>query len=578
MNTAKTYIIWLDILGFGSLAERIANQHEISDGKVREDLVNGVKDRIRYFEKRGIIEKRGYRKEYDAWILFIYNLNNVFECIQGITNIKTPYKEIKRIPVEIAVGLIKPNVEYIESYEVYAKETIQFLKTYIVNEYREECRRKDGSSPKETCILITEDVFNDLGEEHKKLCECFICRNTFYRLNIEKKGGENIQLLDIDEFLDKYYWDDLDFLIRDRAALEDKEEKHIYIRIKKDIHQRIEGKKDFLIQINRQNFLKQLRKVQIELISEVEFDDDINKCTFKHNANELVLNKPLLLWECSCRVPEAYRNRDYQCRIHSNPKGEIIAGTFGRKFTKIRYGGTEVLWFNTESDILWPPAIDSIFMAKVLREKGYGEKITENVLDMGCGTGFLGIYLAKINSHVKKLYFSDLFLTPLLITRLNWALNFKEDLTKDAIVFLSENYDNFPSQKIPPSGFDLVVCNPPFLPSLGYEWLLYKKAAVAGTHLLEKIITETKKYGNELVIGCSSMASPEFERAVRKVGAKVEILGNRETPFRILYAFNHKEFMDKLISEGRIEQKDQSPFKLWFNFYVYKVKYEREHG
>ena len=77
-----TYIIWLDILGFEKLASEIANRHKIPDGKVREDFVNGVKERIEYLEKTGIIERRGYRKEYDAWIFFIINLDNVFKCIQ----------------------------------------------------------------------------------------------------------------------------------------------------------------------------------------------------------------------------------------------------------------------------------------------------------------------------------------------------------------------------------------------------------------------------------------------------------------------------------------------------------------
>lgn len=572
----RIYIIWLDILGFKKLAEKIANLHKISAGKVREDFVNGVKNKVEYFEKRGIIEKSGYRKEYDTWVLFIRNLDNVFEFIKGITGIKIPY-EVKRIPVEIAIGLFKSNLEYMESYEVYEKEAIQFLNTYIINEYREWYRQKYEVSPKETYILITKEVFENLELKYKKLCEHIIGRTKrFYKFNmseIKEDVMKETQLLDIDELLDRCYWRDIDFLMRDRAVLENEEEEYIYTQIKRDIFQRIQNEKDFIIQISQQNFLKQLRKAQIKIVCEVEFDYDINTCTFNHNGNKLVLNNPLLLWECSCRVPEEYRNKNYQCRIHSNPDGKIIESAFGKKFTKIRYDVTKVLWFDTKMDILWPPAIESIFMAKTLKEKEYKKKIIENVLDMGCGTGFLGIYLAKINPYVKKVYFSDLFSLPLLMTKLNWGLNFGEDSTKVATVFLSENYENFPARTIPSSGFDLIICNPPFLPTLGYEWLLYKKAAVAGTHLLEKVITKTKKYGTELIIGCSDMAHPEFKEAVRKVGANKKILGKREIPFRIPYAFNHKEFMDKLISKGRIKQKDKSPFKFWSTFYVYKVTY-----
>gem|GEM_PF-1626330 len=34
-----------------------------------------------------------------------------------------------------------------------------------------------------------------------------------------------------------------------------------------------------------------------------------------------------------------------------------------------------------------------------------------------------------------------------------------------------------------------------------------------------------------------------------------------------------KEFMDRLISERKLEQKDQNPFKFWFTFCVYEVIY-----
>ncbi len=51
------------------------------------------------------------------------------------------------------------------------------------------------------------------------------------------------------------------------------------------------------------------------------------------------------------------------------------------------------------------------------------------------------------------------------------------------------------------------------------------------------------------------MALPEFEKAVKNVGAKKEILGSKETPFRIPYAFEHKEFMDKLLVKEELNKR-----------------------
>ena len=571
---AKTYIIWLDILGFEKLAKEIAIRHEISAGKVREDFINGVNDRICSLEKRGKIERRGYRKEFDAWLLFIKNLDNVFECIQKIISIKTPFKGVKRIPVEIAVGLFKPNEEDIESYEVYEEETIEFLNSYIINEYREQYRKKHENSPKETYVLITEDVYNEIEDERS--CESFIgSRKNFYKITLEKESMKNTIFPDIDKLLSRCLDEDYTILKIYRPALEDEEVNHRYNEIRSKINQILSSERNLLLQINQQDFSKQFQKLKVEPVLkpvlDVDFDKGINKCVLKHKGYELTLDKPLLLWECPCEIPAEYKNENYTCRIHSSPHGKVVGEAFGRRFTMIKYHGVKILWFDEEP--LWPPAIDSIFMVKILKEKGYGERIIENILDIGCGTGFLGISLAKINPYIKEVYFSDIFLTPLLMTKLNCGLNFKGETKKAPKLFLSDNYENIPNQEIPSSGFDLIICNPPFLPTLGFERLLYKEAAVSGTRLLERVVTETKKYGNELVIGCSSMALPEFEKAVEKVGAKAEVLGNRETPFRISHAFKYKEFMDKLITERRIEERDQTPFKFWFMFYVYRILY-----
>jgi len=565
----KAYIIWLDILGFEKLAEEVAEKHGVTSGKVREDFVNLINNRLESLEGKGIIEKRAYRKEYDAFVLFVRGLNNVFRCIRVISNVRSPYKSIKKVPVEIAVGLFRNKIEFIESYDAYENEAIKFLKSYIIDDYRQHYKHEYGYSPKEGYILITEDVYNDLGENEKRQCAYFKgSKINFFKFSLANEVTTGS--LDITKLIKECLYEDYKLLKIYRPPLEDEEYDFRYNHIiKKEIYSVLEKKKGLLSQITQ---IAQLDLQELDIVCYVEFSDNISSVTFKCGDNILKLDNPLLLWECSCKVPDKYKNVNYNCRIHSSPHGETIGEAFGKQFTMIKYQDVKVVWFNTAPDILWPPAIESIFMAKVLKDRGYEGRIINNVLDIGCGTGFLGIFLAKLNKHVKTVYFSDILLTPLLITKLNWKLNFNGD--KISKVFLSDAYENFPHDEVPSTGFDLVICNPPFLPTLGFERLLYSEAATSGTRLLEKVIIETKKYGNELIIGCSSMSFPEFDKAIEKAKPnKIEVLGERDVPFRILHAFKHEEFMRKLIDEKRIEVKNDTPFKCWSKFYVYRLTY-----
>jgi len=380
--------------------------------------------------------------------------------------------------------------------------------------------------------------------------------------------SDEYRLLDIDNILKECLDEDYELLNVYRPFLEDEDDDYRHNEVVKKIYHTLKEKKVLLSKI------RFLSGVGIEPISGAEFDDGLSKCTLRHGDYELALNNPLLLWECSCKVPEDYINAGKPCRIHSEGEaGKIIGEVFGKKFTEIKYNDVGVLWLDEEP--LWPPAIDSIFMAKILKEKGYGGRMVGNVLDIGCGTGFLGIFFAKINSHVKESYFSDLFLTPLLMTKLNWELNFDCGKEKSIKLFLSDHYMNIPSQEIPPSGFDMVICNPPYLPALDFVGVdrIYREAGVSGTRLLENVVMETKKYGKELVIGCSSLAMEEFNKAVKNAKSTKELLGSREIPFRIPQAFKYEDFMGKLVASGRIKQKDEGSFKYFHTFHVFKIRY-----
>jgi HemK-related putative methylase len=95
------------------------------------------------------------------------------------------------------------------------------------------------------------------------------------------------------------------------------------------------------------------------------------------------------------------------------------------------------------------------------------EKI-KNVLDMGTGTGIIALFLQEIkiffSKFTAKIYASDISDAAIRCATLNESVN----NYKDPITFIKS--DLF--RKFPPNlhnSFDVIVFNPPYLPSIKYE-------------------------------------------------------------------------------------------------------------
>ena len=308
--------------------------------------------------------------------------------------------------------------------------------------------------------------------------------------------------------LDKFIELDSDFTNHDIDKLRDEKENPFKKNKGEEERKNIENKQKYVRKLNY------VTKLDINPILEIIFDIDLESCAIIiPNTNVLPISKPLLLKECCCQIDKEYLNNKFSCRIHQNRElGDKIINLFKKKYVQITYHGINILWFDG-GRVLWPPAIDSIFMAKVLEDNGYTNNSSiRRIMDIGCGTGFLGIFLSKLNSEIEKVYFSDILLTPLFFTKLNFELNFSDNKKriKELKFFISETYTHIPNEEIYKNNdmkIDLVVSNPPYLPSLDIKDKL-DLTDVTGTHLLERLVEETGTYARELVIGCSEMALP----------------------------------------------------------------------
>lgn len=284
-----------------------------------------------------------------------------------------------------------------------------------------------------------------------------------------------------------------------------------------------------------------LNRIYAKPILTVSVKRDLNQINFDVLGEaKVTLDNPTLLWECHCNVPRKYVRSKLPCRIYTQDTNYKITNAFRTGLVEIEYNGLKIYWKNLRT--LWPPSIDSLYFAHVI-DKHIPSKRLRSVLDLGSGTGFLGIYLFNKKGIMNKLVLSDLFLLPLFSSLYNAYINLNPDLFRSVKITASNGLDYFIEQN--KDKFDLILCAPPYLPHLGVHSIL-SLDAVSGTYLMEDAIVRAGMLSDSLIICYSSLAEPEFKKAIdkaREMYSKLDVtdLYEVEVPFRVLHALSNED-------------------------------------
>jgi hypothetical protein len=169
----KKYLIYLDILGFQKLAEKVASEKGIDQRDVREKFIDVIKERVERLEAKGNIIGKKYG-ESDDWLLVTDALDNVFNCIFEILDHDTGYRDYEKVPLEIGIGT--------GEYDKWARcngtnlivedDTIKFYKTNIIGYYHNWYKKiHNNQSPKSTFIVLTESAYHELEPLDRKICQ-----------------------------------------------------------------------------------------------------------------------------------------------------------------------------------------------------------------------------------------------------------------------------------------------------------------------------------------------------------------------------------------------------------------------
>ncbi|MGD2251239.1 MAG: hypothetical protein PVF58_22810 [Candidatus Methanofastidiosia archaeon] len=118
--------------------------------------------------------------------MIVDDLQIAFEVVGNITAIKIPHKDYGCIPLEVGLD-IREIDEDIDVEPINRKEVISFLKEDIINPYKKHYKEKHKDSIKDTFVLFTGDIFEDLEPLDKKYFEKVSYKvKTFFEAKIEK--------------------------------------------------------------------------------------------------------------------------------------------------------------------------------------------------------------------------------------------------------------------------------------------------------------------------------------------------------------------------------------------------------
>lgn len=276
------------------------------------------------------------------------------------------------------------------------------------------------------------------------------------------------------------------------------------------------------------------------------------------------ITDPELLWDCCCKF-----SKKEDCRLHALPGVDRELDPEFRNMTFICHGGLQFFYHDVANhSSVWPPSFESLYFGELI--SGLQLDDIKTVVDIGCGTGYLGIVAAK-SLGCRQLVFSDWLPSPLIAACINWHLNRQNMKVCDSKTnfICCDRVDDL--LRVYDTPFDLAICNPPFLPDLGFP-SLNTASTVFGIDLLTDVLRKARLIGKTTLVAFSDIVMREVKSVLRSADEKMEILNSEgfRMPFRVTYALDHKRYLKKLVTSGRLAYEPNSPHK-----YYHKIFYAR---
>ena len=271
-------------------------------------------------------------------------------------------------------------------------------------------------------------------------------------------------------------------------------------------------------------------------------DKDGNRIyDFPHTREQLVtiLDNPVLMTDDY----KLFHIKDYIAR-------QTVQLLLRKPMIIIEYDGVRMEFEQGKYPGVWSPNIDTLLMCKAMQKLDYSH--IKTAIEVGSWPWFTAKYIASkapnlehlvmndINPNARK-YFSDTNKDPRA-----------EFILWDAKWYLDENQ------------FDLVVCNPPYIP----RPKAIEDNPYEGLELLIYLIQNLHK---EAILNVSSLGEDVINPILETCWAKIELLDEMEVPLKVGNVLNNKERLDYLITEKWLQDNYHDGHQYWQKLKILKL-------
>jgi len=273
----------------------------------------------------------------------------------------------------------------------------------------------------------------------------------------------------------------------------------------------------------------------------------LERITFIAGEESWSISRPERLLDCSCRF-----TGEGACPLHRKISRKRFAALWGRP-VEFHHLGTCVVYQGTPKyPAAWPPSLESLKFGTIIADlpKLRGGRVA----DVGCGAGYLGVLAADALS-CKDVTFVDWMPSALVMAAINLARSRAARRLGSELRGRLVCSDGLKSLRAQRERFELLLCNPPYLPDLGVPEMRTIHS-VFGTDLLTEALETAPDVADVSIVTYSSLVAKEVAPHLARLGTRARILNpdGFEMPFSVSYALDNSQYVDRLREEGRVSE------------------------